>query len=139
MQVVLPDALRDRALRHLLHTREVETHAFLFGVSRLGTIRASRLWVTPSDAYEHRSATRVELRRDYVVSALEYARRNAFSIIDMHSHPWDTALYFSHTDDEHGLENARWTQKQVDSGAFPAIDWGMIVVSGRLDLLALIY
>jgi len=139
MQVILPDSLRAAALRHLLHTREVETHAFLFGVSRGDTIRAARLWVTPGDAYDHRSATRVELRRDYVVSALEYARRNSFSIIDMHSHPWDTDLYFSHTDDEYGLANARWTQDKVVSGAFPAIDWGMIVVSGRHELLARIY
>ena len=67
-----------------------------------------------------------------MIQALEYARKNGFSIIDVHSHPMDVnGPYFSDIDIRSGKENALWLEQKIKEGKFPEIYWGMIVIGEK--------
>lgn len=139
MNIVIPnDYLRD-VTTWVLAVKEVETHAFLFGAFSQTQIDIGRIWETPPDMYEERTAASVVLKKEYVIKALEYARHNSFAIIDVHSHPHSSHAHFSHIDDKYGLENARWVKEKAEQNLFPKIPWGMIVIAASEELNARVF
>ncbi len=117
----------------------VENHCFLFGRTvpikgengdeKAEKLIIGRFWPTPPEYLSLQHVVRVSLRKEYVVQALEYARKNGFSIIDVHSHPMDVnGPYFSDIDIRSGNENASWLDQKIKEGKFPEIYWGMIVI-----------
>ena len=120
----------------------VENHCFLFGKTvpfrkdngddKLEKIVIGRFWPTPPEFLSLQHVVRVSLRKEYVIQALEYARKNGFSIIDVHSHPMDVnGPYFSDIDIRSGKENALWLEQKIKEGKFPEIYWGMIVIGEK--------
>lgn len=138
MDIVVPKKLLTEARQHVLARQDVETHCFFFGGYLPERILVGRVWKTPDEMYNHRSASRIELKRQYVIEALEYARWNNFAIVDVHSHPWSNRTHFSGTDDEWGLKNAKWVQKKSEEGHFPRVPWAMVVVA-KSDVTAQAY
>lgn len=117
----------------------VENHCFLFGRTvpikndetehSMEKLVIGRFWPTPPEYLSLQHVVRVSLRKEYVIQALEYARKNGFSIIDVHSHPMDVnGPYFSDIDIRSGKENALWLEQKIKEGKFPEIYWGMIVI-----------
>ena len=137
--IVIPQAIRQALIDHVLASARSdgrEGHAFLFGARHRSQMLMGRLWRTPSAMYTRRSQCDLELGQNYVVSALEYARSNGFSLIDVHSHPFTKNPQFSDIDNEYGVQNAQWVAQKMREGAFPDITWGMIVVGRSGQALA---
>lgn len=139
MDIVIPTGYLNELTNHILGTKDVETHAFLFGAFLETKILIGRLWKTPPQMYDARSPVKVELKQNYIVQALEYARHNKFALIDVHSHPWANSAEFSSIDDKYGLENAAWVKQKSDDGVFPKVPWGMILVAGSKRMTARVY
>lgn len=138
-KIVIPSRILEDLCSHLLANRSIETHAFLFGGFSDTVITIGRLWKTAPDMYERRSEVIVDLNREYVIKALEYARQNNFALIDVHSHPWANKAVFSETDDRYGIENAEWVWRKSKEGVFPRIPWGMLLMAGSGDMQARVY
>ncbi len=138
-KIIIPSRIFEELRGHLLASRSVETHAFLFGGFSDTTITVGRLWKTAPDMYERRSEVIVDLSREYVIKALEYARQNNFALIDAHSHPWASEAVFSATDDRYGIENAEWVWRKSKEGVFPRLPWGMLLMAGSGDMRARVY
>lgn len=139
MRIIVPNSYISELIDYILSTKDVETHCFLFGGFSKTKITVGRLWKTPYAMYTCRSSVKVELKREYIIKALEYARKNKFALIDVHSHPWMEEVNFSSVDDEYGLKNARWIEQKYKEGVFPKVPWGMMVISGGKRIKARIY
>lgn len=139
MEIKIPTGYLDELINHVLETKDVETHAFLFGSFSETKILIGRVWKTPADMYDSRSSVNVELKQDYIIRALEYARHNQFAVIDVHSHPWANSAEFSSIDDRYGLENATWVKRKYEEGVFPRVPWGMVLVAGSKSINARVF
>src|SRR5947209_11944604 len=104
MDILIPTTHLKEVTDWVLSRKDIETHAFLFGAFSPTKITTGRLWKTPPEMYEERSAGSVILKEEYVIKALEYARHNNLAIIDVHSHPFSPHAHFSGVDDTYGLE-----------------------------------
>jgi molybdopterin/thiamine biosynthesis adenylyltransferase len=138
MEIIIPNRQLSELREFVLAQQHAETHCFAFGGFSSKQIFIGRLWRTPPHMYVCRSADSLELKRDYVVKALEYARHNNLAIIDVHSHPWTEKARFSLTDDGWALRDAKWIQQKSKEGVFPRIPWGMIVIA-KSEVKARVY
>ena len=144
-RVVISDYYLEQLKQKLCADQSREAHAFLFGTfpHNIDTqfnsieptsyddflINVSKMWVTPESAYTTRHATEVDLKREYIIKALEYARKNDFTIIDVHTHPWAEEPQYSPIDDSYGADNALWILNKSLDGKYPLLPWGMLLIA----------
>jgi len=141
-RIVIPDLILEELTEHLKSGRPLETHAFLFGGfdSNRQIITVGRIRKTPEDAYEERSPVYINLKEEYVIDSLEYARRNGFAILDVHMHVGPIAAFFSSLDETSGKENGDWIREVLnEAGVKEDIPWGMVVMDERGARKAAIY
>lgn len=132
--VVFQDVLLSRTREWVLQDPRMENHAFIIcGAYRNkagNTVLLTRelLPTVRKDLEEGLSDMEVIPKREYVIRVLEYCRKNSLSLIDVHSHPWQSDPCFSGTDCSFGQKDASWVEKKIKEGKFPEIEWSMMVV-----------
>ncbi|WHZ07075.1 MAG: hypothetical protein OJF59_000828 [Cytophagales bacterium] len=123
-RLVIPSKLLER-LRRSLFKDENESFAILIGRSifkngRLIRLIAREIIEPESDAYEIRTATRIQITPHFIAQIAQRSRRSGESLVFVHSHPFPFNE-FSKTDDEGEVVLANFFKQRTPNTVHAAL------------------